>query len=202
MSDTPAADESEARSEPIREAVGVVAATPAEPFTEPLVDSAGDAPVETTATPVDEVTGVVGSEPVVQFRVMIVESVLFDLVDASPLVHLMEAEEPFRYMAIPIALPEATALNSALAGIEGRRPSTHELFSSVLARLQCDVIAVRIVRYESGVYYAEIDVMSPRGREIFDCRTSDGLILALRQGVPAPVLCAEEVLALLYAESN
>ena len=201
MSDAPTADESEARAQPVRDAVGVVAATPAATTAEPRVDSAGDPLVE-TAVPLDEVTGVVGSEPVVQFRVMIVESVLFDLVDASPLVHLMEAEEPFRYMAIPIALPEATALNSALAGIEGRRPSTHELFSSVLARLQCDVIAVRIVRNEAGVYYAEIDVMSPRGREIFDCRTSDGLILALRQGVPAPVLCAEEVLALLYAESN
>ena len=201
MSDAPTADESEARAQPVRDAVGVVAATPATTTAEPRVDSAGDPLVE-TAVPLDEVTGVVGSEPVVQFRVMIVESVLFDLVDASPLVHLMEAEEPFRYMAIPIALPEATALNSALAGIEGRRPSTHELFSSVLARLQCDVIAVRIVRNEAGVYYAEIDVMSPRGREIFDCRTSDGLILALRQGVPAPVLCAEEVLALLYAESN
>jgi bifunctional DNase/RNase len=201
MSDAPTADESEARAEPLRDAVRVVAATPAATTARPLVDSAGDPLVE-TAVPVDEVTGVVGSEPVVEFRVMIVESVLFDLVDASPLVHLMEAEEPFRYMAIPIALPEATALNSALAGIEGRRPSTHELFSSVLARLQCDVIAVRIVRNEAGVYYAEIDVMSPRGREIFDCRTSDGLILALRQSVPAPVLCAEVVLASLYAESN
>ncbi len=201
MSDAPTADESEARAEPLRDAVSVVAATPAATTARPLVDSDGDPLVE-TAVPVDEVTGVVGSEPVVEFRVMIVESVLFDLVDASPLVHLMEAEEPFRYMAIPIALPEATALNSALAGIEGRRPSTHELFSSVLARLQCDVIAVRIVRNEAGVYYAEIDVMSPRGREIFDCRTSDGLILALRQSVPAPVLCAEEVLASLYAESN
>jgi bifunctional DNase/RNase len=37
---------------------------------------------------------------------------------------------------------------------------------------------------------------------VFDCRTSDALILALRQKVQAPVLCAEEVLLDLYAESN
>jgi bifunctional DNase/RNase len=37
-------------------------------------------------------------------------------------------------------------------------------------------------------------VMTPRGREQFDCRTSDAFILALRQAVPAPILCAEEVI--------
>jgi bifunctional DNase/RNase len=179
-----------------------VQAVGAELPTGPLVEPVGDPPVATTTAPLDESIDSPASEPIVHFRVMNVESVLFDLVDPSPLVHLMEAEEPYRYMAIPIALPEAMALNSALAGIEGRRPGTHELFSSVLARLQCDVIAVRIVRYEVGVFYAEIDVMSPRGREVFDCRTSDGLILAARQGVRAPVLCAEEVLASFYAESN
>jgi len=132
------------------------------------------------------------------FRVMNVESVLYDLTDSSPLVHLTEAESPFRYLAVPIALPEAIALNNALSNIDGRRPSTHELFSDALARLQCDVIAARIVRHEHGVFYAELDVMTPRGREVFDCRTSDALILAMRQGVAAPVLCAEEVISELF----
>jgi len=40
--------------------------------------------------------------------------------------------------------------------------------------------------------------MTPRGREVFDCRTSDALILAMRQGVAAPVLCAEEVISELF----
>ena len=159
------------------------------------------APTDAAPTDAGELT-VEPVESVVSFRVMNVESVLFDLVDPSPLVHLMEVEEPYRYLTIPIALPEAVALNNAIADVEGRRPATHELFSALLSRLQCDVIAVRIVRGEAGVYYAELDVMSPRGREVFDCRPSDGLILALRQSVPAPVLCAEDVLQSRYAESN
>jgi bifunctional DNase/RNase len=36
--------------------------------------------------------------------------------------------------------------------------------------------------------------MTPRGREGFDARPSDALILALRQVVNAPILCNEEVL--------
>ncbi|HUX03337.1 MAG TPA: bifunctional nuclease family protein [Acidimicrobiales bacterium] len=134
------------------------------------------------------------SEYDVTYRVMTVESVTFDLGDASPQAHLMEAEMPYRYLSIPIALPEAQALHNALFATAGRRPGTHELASNILARLASDIIAARIVRYEDGVYYGELDLMTPRGRERFDCRTSDALILALRQGVPAPVLCAEDVL--------
>lgn len=132
------------------------------------------------------------------FRVMNVESVLFDLNDASPLVHLMEEESPFRYLAIPLAVPDAIALQHAHSSIEGRRPSTSELMTTILTRLQAEVIAARIVRYDGGIFYAELDLMTPRGREVFDCRTSDALTLALRQRVPAPILCADEVLSLYF----
>jgi len=131
----------------------------------------------------------------VQFRVMSVESVLFDLGDSSPQVHLMEEQEPFRDLSISLGLAEAQALHGALVGSVGLRPLTHELTSSILRQLQADIIAARIVRHDGGVFYAELDLMTPRGREQFDCRTSDAIILALRQTVPAPVLCAEQVLA-------
>jgi hypothetical protein len=128
------------------------------------------------------------------FRVMNFESVLFDLTDSSPHVHLIEAESPYRYLEIPVALPDAIALQHADSGVEGRRPSTHELMTSMLTRLQTEVIAARVVRYEGGVFYAELDLMTPKGRMTFDCRTSDAFSLALRQSVSAPILCAEDVL--------
>ncbi|HEY1824574.1 MAG TPA: bifunctional nuclease family protein [Acidimicrobiales bacterium] len=133
------------------------------------------------------------------FRVMHLESVLYDLTDTSPLVHLMEAESPYRYLAIPIALSDAIALHHAQGSISARRPSTGELMTTILTRLQAEVIAARIVRYEEGVFYSELDLMTPKGREVFDCRTSDALILAKRQRVHAPILCAEEVLSLYFA---
>ena len=129
------------------------------------------------------------------FRVMSVESVLFDLSDASPQVHLMENDLPFRNLSIPVALPDALSLYNALQGVAGRRPSTHELTTELLQRLRAEIIAARIIRYDGGVFYAELDVMTLRGREQLDCRASDALILALRQTVPAPVLCAETILA-------
>ncbi len=140
-----------------------------------------------------------GDPDTVKFNVMSIESVLFDLSDSSPLVHLIEEDMPYRYIAMPIALPEAVALHNALDKIDGRRPGTHEMIAEILRRLQADVIAARIVRYENGVFYAELDLMTPRGHEVFDCRTSDALIVAARQSVRAPVLCAESVLQAFYA---
>jgi bifunctional DNase/RNase len=154
-------------------------------------DAASDEPsddVEVTPNP-EEVT----------YRVMHLESVLYDLTDASPMIHLLESESPFRYLVIPLALNDAVSLQNAHGAIEGRRPSTHELMTTILTRLQGEVIAARIVRYEGGVFYAELDLMTPRGREVFDCRTSDALSMALRQNVPAPILCSEDVLQSYYA---
>jgi len=34
---------------------------------------------------------------------------------------------------------------------------------------------------------------------VLDCRTSDALTMALRQQVPAPILCSDEVLERYYA---
>src|SRR5665213_3189036 len=135
----------------------------------------------------------------VTFVLMSAESVTFDLADSSPHLHLMEADMPYRNISIPIALADAHALYNALNGVEGRRPGTHELASAIIRQLQADIIAARIVHVDQGVFHAEIDLMTPRGRERFDCRTSDAVILALRQGVPAPILCAEEVLDSFYS---
>ncbi len=127
--------------------------------------------------------------------VMTVESVTYDLADAAPVVRLLEAEAPYRALEVPIALPEAVALAHALENRSGRRPSTHELFTTVLGELRGEVVAARIARVENGVFFGELVLMTPRGRRVIDCRVSDALILALRQPVVAPVLCEADVLS-------
>ena len=42
------------------------------------------------------------------------------------------------------------------------------------------MIAVRAGRREDGTLLAELDLMTPLGRERLDCRPSDGIVLALR----------------------
>jgi len=47
---------------------------------------------------------------------------------------------------------------------------------------------VRLIGRTSGIVLAEIELSSARGREVVSCRPTDALTLAVRQGVPAPIL--------------
>jgi bifunctional DNase/RNase len=128
------------------------------------------------------------------FRVMDVDGVALELPSQFPTVTLLESEPPFRNLVFPIGLTEGTALALALFKMESPRPLTHELFIQVLQRVHIDVIAVRLTGRDQGNYLAELDLMAPNGRERISCRPSDGLVLALRMPVPAPILVDERLL--------
>jgi len=118
-----------------------------------------------------------------------VMSVSFELSEASPTIHLREPEMPFRGIDFPIGLPEAQAIARALEGERPARPSTHDLLATTLAAAGCDLVAVRITGAKAGTIYAELDLVGPRGREVVDCRPTDGIAVALRIGVTPPILC-------------
>jgi hypothetical protein len=130
----------------------------------------------------------------VVFRVVQVDQVIYDFSSAMAAVVLREAEGVRRTLTLPVALHDATAIHQAAEHVVGRRPATNELVVFILQELQADVIAARIVRVQEGVYYGELDLMTTRGRRVFDCRPSDAIVLALRQVVPAPLLVTEELL--------
>jgi uncharacterized protein len=125
---------------------------------------------------------------------MDVEDVSLELPSQFPAVTLVESEPPMRALVFPVGLPEGTAMAQALRRMDSRRPMTHELFMQVLQRVRIDVIAVRLVGRDEGNLLAELDLMTPGGRERVDCRPSDGLVLALRMPVPAPILVDERLL--------
>jgi hypothetical protein len=127
------------------------------------------------------------------FRVTDIEGVSLDLPAQYPTVSLLESEPPLRSLVFPVGLTEGTALALALYKMESPRPMTHELFAQVLQRVHIDVIAVRLIGREQGNYLAELDLMAPNGRERISCRPSDGLVLALRMPVPAPILVDERL---------
>jgi uncharacterized protein len=135
---------------------------------------------------------VTSSAPV--FRVMDVEDVSLDLPSPYPAVTLVETEPPMRALVFPVGLPEGTAMAQALRRMDSRRPMTHELMMQVLQRAHIDVIAVRLTGRDEGNLLAELDLMTPAGRERVDCRPSDGIVLALRMPVPAPILVDERLL--------
>jgi bifunctional DNase/RNase len=131
----------------------------------------------------------------VKFRVVQVADIVFDFAASTAKLVLREAEGARREITIPVALNDATTIFQAWKHELGRRPTSNELTGHILQEVHADVIATRIVKVQSGVYYAELDLMTPRGRKVFDARPSDAIAIALRQTVQAPLLIADDVLA-------
>jgi uncharacterized protein len=154
-----------------------------EPEPEPEVVVGPEIDLEAAAVP-----------PPPAFRVMDVDDVSIDLPSPYPAVTLVESEPPMRALVFPVGLPEGTAMAQALRRMDSRRPMTHELFMQVMQQARIDVIALRLVGRDEGNLLAELDLMTPAGRVRVDCRPSDGIVLALRMPVPAPILVDERLL--------
>jgi uncharacterized protein len=147
------------------------------------------APAQSTEAAQDEpVSPEVRGGPAHLWAVVMVFDIAVDLPTPYARVTLREVAEPHRTVAIPVGLPEATALAHAWRGVPTPRPLTHELFSDVLARLGATIEVVRLIGRRDGIVLAEMELSSARGREVVPCRPTDALTLAVRQGVPAPIL--------------
>jgi bifunctional DNase/RNase len=127
------------------------------------------------------------------FKTAIVTSVTVDLPNQHPTVLLRETESPRRQLSFSVGLQDAVVLSHALRRIPTPRPLTHELMTTVLARFDVDVVAVRIVGREGAVYFAELDLRGRTERSVFSCRPSDGLVLALLHPTPVPILVDERL---------
>ena len=127
------------------------------------------------------------------FRIVTVSSVRVALPDQHPVVSLEDTEVQGRTLSFRIGMAEGAALAHVLDGTVSPRPSTHDLFAAALQRYAVDVLAVRLTGRVGSTYLAELDLLGGHGREVLTCRPSDGICLALRQRVPAPVLADDRL---------
>lgn len=128
-----------------------------------------------------------------QFRLVTVVSVTVALPDQFPTVVIEDLEEHHRQLSFRIGMAEGAAIASALEQRIMPRPLTHDLFAETLERFSIDVLAVRVTGRVGTTYLAELDLTGPHGREVLSCRPSDGICLALRRQVSAPILADERL---------
>jgi uncharacterized protein len=127
------------------------------------------------------------------WRLAVVAGVRMDLPGDYPVVLVHEAVSPWRELAIPVAMADGNAIAYGWRALTTPRPLTHALFTDVLERHNIQLEAVRITARRGQSYFAELDTVGPRGRQIIPCRPSDALALVLRQRIPTPVLVADWV---------
>ena len=122
----------------------------------------------------------------------------------APVLVLRELEDPRRVMTIHVGGPEASAIHSALEGIEPPRPLTHDLVIDLLVAAGGRIASVEVCELRDQTYYAEVFLETATGTKKVSSRPSDAIALALRVGQPIYVASAvlDEVGRLIPAEAD
>ncbi len=111
----------------------------------------------------------------------------------GPVPIVLLEDDAKRLMPIYIGISEAISINSALNHEIPPRPMTHDLFVSLLSRLDSKVEDILIDELNEGVYYARLSVSMDGKHFELDARPSDCIAIALRCN--APIHIRESVLS-------
>lgn len=90
-----------------------------------------------------------------------------------------------RESVIPIFVDPTVAgsIHGALTGEKSPRPLSHDLMHTILQAY--DVTVVRVgISLKGQVYYGELMMAAGGQTKVFDCRSSDGIALAIHFGTP------------------
>lgn len=106
-----------------------------------------------------------------------------ELPSNQPIVLLKEIDGG-RYLPIWIGAGEATAIATALEGVQPVRPLTHDLMRSILDAAGVLPVRVVVTEMRDSVFYADL-ALDVGGKEIrVSSRPSDAIALAVRTGTP------------------
>lgn len=114
---------------------------------------------------------------------MDIVGVRVELPSNQPIVLLRETGGT-RYLPIWIGPNEATAIATALEGVNPPRPLTHDLMRSVIDAVGALATRVVITEMRDAVFYADL-ALDVSGEEVqVSSRPSDAIALAVRTGTP------------------
>ena len=90
-----------------------------------------------------------------------------------------------RDAVIPIFVDPTVAgsIHGALTGEKSPRPLSHDLMHTILQAYDMTVVRVGI-SLKGQVYYGELMLAAGGQTKVFDCRSSDGIALAIHFGTP------------------
>lgn len=114
---------------------------------------------------------------------MEVVGVRVELPSNQPIVLLRE-EGGSRYLPIWIGATEATAIATAIEGVQPPRPLTHDLMRSVIDAVGALATRVVITEMRDSIFFADL-TLDVSGEEVkVSSRPSDAIALAVRTGTP------------------
>ena len=122
---------------------------------------------------------------------MEIVGVRVELPSNQPIVLLRE-EGGSRYLPIWIGASEATAIATAMEGVQPPRPLTHDLMRSIIDAVGALPVRVVITEMRDSVFFADLSLEVSGEETKVSSRHSDAIALAVRTGTP--VFAAPSVL--------
>lgn len=116
--------------------------------------------------------------------------------------YILVLETADREKQVPVLIGEAEAQNIIMAVEQksAKRPLTHNLLYSIMKEYMLSVTKVTIDRFEEGIFYSTLHINDGFTDKHIDCRTSDGVVLALMH--QADIFINRSVLEETYMEPN
>jgi bifunctional DNase/RNase len=120
----------------------------------------------------------------VQVQQIDVVGVRIEIPTNSPVLVLREQDNSRRVVTLYIGGPEASAIHTALEGIQAPRPLTHDLCINVVEALGGRIDRIVLTEIKEQTYFAEIHVVHAGDTVQVSSRPSDAVAIALRVGCP------------------
>lgn len=114
-----------------------------------------------------------------------------ELPSNQPIV-LLKEEAGSRYLPIWIGANEATAIATAMEGVDPPRPLTHDLMRSIVDAVGALAAKVVISEMRDSVFFADLTIDHGGEKVTISARPSDAIALAVRTGTP--VFASVEIL--------
>lgn len=120
-----------------------------------------------------------------------VVGLIIDQISKSPVMVLKPLNDK-KIIPIWIGMSEANAIALELESISSPRPMTHDLIKCIMGDLEAVLTKVIITDIIENTYYAELYIEKDGQMKIIDCRPSDAVAMALKNG--AKIYVSRQVL--------
>jgi len=106
---------------------------------------------------------------------------------------LLKERDGSRLLPIGMRVHRAQPIVLWMKGIRLGRPQTHDLFIEVVEKLGAELIGIAVYGVEQGALLSRVILHKSDEQIALECRSSDGIAVALKKGIPITV--ADEIMA-------
>ncbi|MCM1005759.1 MAG: bifunctional nuclease family protein [Lachnospiraceae bacterium] len=134
------------------------------------------------------------------YKRMLVVGITYNKVERGVYALILQELGGTRRLPIVIGMAEAQSIECKLQEIITPRPLTHDLMANILRAFGLELKYVVIKVLDGGIFAADLHLSNGERTVVMDSRSSDGISLALRMGVP--IFASEDLLNTMGMDSK